>query len=101
MADDVDRYPAGVPCWIDLAHPDRAAAADFYGALFGWGFTDAPDGLLAHLEGRPVAGIGTGSSGVWRTWIRVNSADAAATAVRGAGGRVLAEPADVPGVARV
>jgi hypothetical protein len=30
MADDVDRYPAGVPCWIDTTHPDVTGAARFY-----------------------------------------------------------------------
>ncbi len=29
-------YEPGTPCWIDLATPDQDAAAEFYGALFGW-----------------------------------------------------------------
>src|SRR5260370_1025518 len=35
-----DRYPHGVPCWIDTAQPDPEAAARFYGELFGWTLTD-------------------------------------------------------------
>ena len=35
-----DRYIPGVPCWIDTTQPDPAAAAEFYGELFGWEFED-------------------------------------------------------------
>ena len=35
-----DRYPAGVPCWVDIARRDQNAAADFYGGLFGWRFEE-------------------------------------------------------------
>ncbi|MDX6584889.1 MAG: uncharacterized protein QOI10_4073, partial [Solirubrobacterales bacterium] len=31
-----DRYIPGVPCWVDTTQPDPAAAAAFYGDLFGW-----------------------------------------------------------------
>ena len=38
-------YPPGVPCWIDLVHPDFDKMSAFYGELFGWTFeirTPAP-----------------------------------------------------------
>jgi predicted enzyme related to lactoylglutathione lyase len=96
MADDIDRYPSGVPCWIDTTHPDAPAAAEFYGPLFGWDFRTVDGRLIAARDGRDVAGIG-GSAGApaWTTYVRVDSADDAIAAVRDAGGTVLAEPADV------
>ncbi|HZG90822.1 MAG TPA: VOC family protein [Pseudonocardia sp.] len=106
MADTVDRFPAGVPCWIDTTHPDIAAAADFYGPLFGWGFRPAGAGaLIAHRDGQDVAGLGGPPGGPdapgWVTHVRVDDVGAAVGAVRAAGGRVLAEPADVDSAGRV
>jgi predicted enzyme related to lactoylglutathione lyase len=101
-----DRYIPGVPCWIDTAQPDPAAAADFYGALFGWELEDVmpPDApgryFMARLPGGDVAAIGSppeggASTAVWNTYIWVESADETAAKVREAGGTVLAEPFDV------
>ena len=43
---DRDGYIAGVPCWVDTNQPDPDAAAEFYGALFGWETENAmPPGL--------------------------------------------------------
>jgi uncharacterized protein len=105
MAEDIDRYPSGVPCWIDTTHPDLPAAAAFYGALFGWDFRPAGEQLIAVRDGVAVAGIGGPPGGpadpAWTTYVRVDSADDAAAAVRRAGGRVLAGPADVGPSGRV
>lgn len=96
-------YPHGVPCWIDVEPADPDAACAFYGNLFGWTFSDAvpPDApghyLIAQLDGRDVAAIGTpGPSGeaAWNTYVAVDDADAAAEALAGAGGRVTSPPAD-------
>jgi len=38
MSTRTSRWPAGVPCWVDLATTDVAAARDFYGAVLGWSF---------------------------------------------------------------
>ena len=53
----IDRtsYPAGVPCLIDTEQADPEAAADFYGALFGW-------------EADPVDFGGGGSAGAPFMW---------------------------------
>ena len=97
-------YPHGVPCWVDTEQPDPAAACEFYGGLFGWTFEDAvPEEapgsyLIASLTGRDVAAIAPPAVDqpvAWNTYIAVDSADAAAAAVRAAGGVVLEEPADV------
>ncbi len=99
-----DRYPHGVPCWIDTAQPDPQAAARFYGELFGWTLTDQrpPDSpgryFMAQLGG--LAAIGSQPPGspptpTWNTYVAVGSADDTAARVRDTGGRVLAEPFDV------
>ena len=101
-----DGYPAGVPCWVDIARPDPDAAADFYGRLFGWRFEEqSPPGssqryLIARLRGRDVAGVGSEtaegpSSPAWTTYVATDDADETARRVREAGGRVLVDPVDV------
>ena len=36
----VERYPNGTFCWVDLGTNDTAGAKRFYGGLFGWEFDD-------------------------------------------------------------
>lgn len=99
-----DRYIPGVPCWVDLIPPDLDAAADFYTGLFGWELVDVapPEApghyLTARRDGGDIAAIGTPGPGVepapaWRTFIRVDDADATADRVRTAGGTVVSAPA--------
>lgn len=103
---DREGFPAGVPAWVDTEQPDPRAAADFYGALFGWRFGDrtpagaAGEWLVATLDGRDVAAVaslaaGAGTSAAWNTYIAVDSAEETTTMVREAGGRVLRAPVDV------
>lgn len=99
-----DRYPAGVPCWIDATYQDPQAAARFYAGLFGWEFEDLmPAGapapyLLARLDGRAVGAVGgrpdQSEPVAWHTYVAVDDADAAAKAET-AGGQVLVRPLDV------
>jgi predicted enzyme related to lactoylglutathione lyase len=107
-----DGYPAGVPCWVDTEQADPAAAAAFYGGLLGWDFVEpTPPGspqryFIAQLRGRDVAGIGSQPEGrppapAWNTYVRVDSADAAAARARDAGGTVLTEPFDVADAGRM
>lgn len=107
-----EEYPAGVPCWVDISPPDVEAAAAFYGSVFGWQFVErTPAGvsgryLVAQLEGKDVAGIGSPvgdlpPSPAWSTSIAVDDAGAATTAVIEAGGQVVVGPVDVPGAGRV
>lgn len=99
-------YPAGVPCWVDTDQHDPAGAVGFYSALFGWQVEDTmpPEAgghyFMARIGGRDVAAISPQQEGAprpaaWNTYIRVDSADEAATRVRAAGGHVLSEPFDV------
>ena len=99
-----DRYPAGVPCWVDTAQPDAKAGADFYAALFGWTIENVlpPEAPGAYfqgtIDGGRVAAVGQSPNGgpvAWCTYIAVESADDAAQRVREAGGTVIDEPYDV------
>ena len=103
---ELDRYIAGVPCWIDTTQPDPDAAAGFYGGLFGWELedtmpADAPGKYFqGRLHGGLVAAIssppeGAPAAAVWNTYIWVDSADETAAKVRDAGGTVLVEPFDI------
>ncbi len=107
-----DGYIAGVPCWVDTAQPDAAAAAAFYGGLFGWELEEAmPEGsagsyLMARIRGGDVAAIssipeGAPARATWSTYIWVDSADDATAKVRAAGGSVLSEPFDVMDAGRM
>lgn len=101
-----NEYPPGVPCWIDSGQPDPAAAAGFYGGLFGWQMeermpADAPGNyIVGSLQGREVAAVGSlppdmPQEAAWNTYVCVESADATAAQARDAGGTVVIEPFDV------
>jgi uncharacterized protein len=103
---ELDRYIAGVPCWIDTSQPDPEAAATFYRDLFGWDVENVmPPGtegkyFMARIRGRDVAAIagvaeGAPPTATWNTYIWVQSADEIATKVMDAGGRILMQPFDV------
>ncbi len=103
---DRDGYPAGVPCWVDLAQDDPEAAAAFYAGLFGWEMEDAmPPDVPGHyftatIGGRLVAAIGSRSDAIpaatgWTTYVWVDSADDAVARARELGGSVLIPPMDV------
>jgi uncharacterized protein len=109
---DRDGYIPGVPCWVDTTQPDPAAAAEFYGELFGWDVVDVmPPGsdgryMAGRIRGRDVAGIGSIPEGappmaMWNTYIWVDSADETAARVRDAGGSVVTEPFDVMDAGRM
>jgi hypothetical protein len=102
------QYAPGTPSWIDLSTTDRAAAKEFYSALFGWTYEDqqaGPDATytMASLKGATVAGmadlmsdqVGQGVPPHWQSYVTVADADASATAATSAGGTVLAGPFDV------
>ena len=93
-------FEHGVPSWIAGAHADPDEAAAFYTELFGWDTERRGEHLVCTLRGRDVAGFVKGDEPAWRTHVWVESADDAAARARKAGGTVLAEPADVPGVGR-
>ena len=103
---ELDRYIAGVPCWIDTSQPDPAAAVAFYRDLFGWEIEDVMPAdaegsyFTARIRGGNVAAIGSITEGAppvatWNTYVWVDSAEETAAKVKDAGGQILVEPMDV------
>ena len=95
-------YPEGVTCWVDLEAADVDEAAAFYGALFGWTFTEVSAErryLIAQRDGQDTAGIaqhrqGRDSGGAgWSTYISVQDIEGAVDRVVRAGGRITEPPA--------
>ncbi|WP_214369012.1 VOC family protein [Pseudonocardia sp. H11422] len=105
---EMTSYPPGTPSWADLGSPDPAAAAQFYGGLFGWSCEEGPPETggyrICVRNGRPVAGIGRSQlpgRPYWTTYICVSDADTTAKAVGDAGGHVHVEPMDVMAFGRM
>jgi predicted enzyme related to lactoylglutathione lyase len=100
-----DAYTQGTPSWVELVTPDQRAAAEFYGALFGWQMVENPldDGhvyIVGSLQGDAVAGITfqlpelAGHPAFWNVFLAADDVDAVAARVGPAGGVVEAEPFD-------
>ena len=96
-----DRYEPGVPCWVTTMQPDVDAAAEYYGAVFGWEYADGGGFLTARLHGRDVAAVAPIAPGFdpppppgWITQVSVETADDAAERAERAGGRIVAGPLD-------
>jgi predicted enzyme related to lactoylglutathione lyase len=98
-------YAPGAPCWIDLGTPDQDAAAEFYGALFGWGVEEDENAeqtggyRVATLREKAIGGVmklmEEGQPPAWSTYVCVEDADETATKAREAGGTVVYEPMSV------
>jgi uncharacterized protein len=97
-------YPAGTPSWVDIGTPDPAAAAAFYGAIFGWKADIDPRpeaggyGMFS-LDGQLVAGVGPQQNPdvppFWTVYVSVDDADATTAKATEAGATLLAGPMDV------
>jgi len=94
--------------WHELATTDGAAAMRFYAELFGWhkGATHsmgqgAGDYQLFEHGGSQVGGIykqqSAGMPPAWLSYVQVSDCDRAVAAAKGAGGRLLNGPMEVPG----
>lgn len=106
-------YPHGVPCWVDVETPDPDATAAFYAQMFGWRFTERPEGrsgryLVASLDGTDdtaVAAVAVPSGHVrrggregaarWSTYLAVDDVAASARQVVELGGAVVTAPGAV------
>jgi predicted enzyme related to lactoylglutathione lyase len=104
---EVEEYPNGTFCWIDLGTNDAAVAKAFYGGLFGWEFDDLPatgQGTysICRLKGRAVAGLyDRAERSGWGSYVSVGDVDQATARARELGADVLVEPSDTPGGGRV
>ena len=94
-------YAPGVPCWVDLATTDPAAAREFYGQLFGWQFEISPDERLGHYttvtrNGKSVAGmVGTPMTEqppAWGTYFATDDAQKLSELVTANGGAIVRGP---------
>jgi uncharacterized protein len=94
--------------WHELATTDAAAAMRFYGELFGWrkGPTHsmgqgAGDYQLFEHGGSSVGGIfkqqSAGMPSAWLSYVQVSDCARAVAAAKGAGGRLINGPMEVPG----
>ena len=105
--------PAGVAkcSWNELTTDDQQGALDFYAAVFGWTYPDRmPMGAMGDYVFVNVAGTQIGAimqrpadapPGRWRFYFRIADIDAAAAAVKDAGGTVHHGPVEVPGGDRI
>ncbi|MBB4612022.1 VOC family protein [Novosphingobium taihuense] len=93
--------------WHDLATPDPAGAKAFYARHFGFEFNNAmPMGELGEyafidFEGQALGGImplfGEARGPGWQVYFGVASVTQARAAIANSGGKILAEPHQVPG----
>jgi predicted enzyme related to lactoylglutathione lyase len=107
---DVFKTP-GAFSWSQLTTTDPAAAAEFYGSLFGW--TVMPPN--AEMGGYRVVNVGEqGVAGItgmqpggpptpphWGAFITVADIDQTSARCEALGGKVLLPPMDIPGVGRM
>lgn len=94
----------GAFCWNELATPDLAVAAEFYGELLGWGFRNNPHSpapyQIIENAGRPNGGMLQMTEewgdmpAHWMVYFAVADARAAADRVRALGGHVHHGPFD-------
>lgn len=97
------RLPGKV-IWSDLVTDDVPAARKFYSRLFGWTFQDVGSYAIAANDERPLCGMFQRPRPAdrpearprWIAYISVASVDRAERAVTKAGGRVVAEPREMP-----
>jgi len=91
--------------WHELRVPDLAEAVRFYGAVFGWEFTDNAMGRSITHRGVVIGGASAVKAGLdthWTPYVACADVDAAAARAVAAGGVVTTgEPADVPGIGRI
>ncbi len=101
----------GAFSWGELTTSDPAAAAEFYGQLFGW-TVKAPDPAMGgyrvvNIGDAGIAGITAPFPGSppmpphWGSYVTVTNADETAAKCSALGGKALVPPMDVPGVGRM
>lgn len=96
-----NRFPAGAPCWADLASSDPQRAREFYSGLLGWEAAESarePGGYVDFLHrGAVVAGMmpnspETAFPDTWTVYLASADAAGSADAAAAAGGQVMLDP---------
>ena len=104
---EVQKHEPGMFCWVELATKDAPAAKKFYTSLFDWRVDERPigegatysmlqkrdkeAGALYELDREQQKKVAPR----WNSYIRVTSADEAATKAQKLGGKIHTEPFDV------
>jgi predicted enzyme related to lactoylglutathione lyase len=100
-------------CWVDLAASDARRATTFYTNVFGWSAREeiVNGGAFTRLRlsGQNVGSlyqlermhIERGVPSHWTPYILVDDADETVRRVARHGGKVLVNPFDMPGIARI
>ncbi|MEL6978938.1 MAG: VOC family protein [Pseudomonadota bacterium] len=114
MAEAAPKWKAGSVYWTELNTWEPETAAPFLEATLGWTVTSdvMADGTrywVGMVDGVPVGGIFALTEPMfdksipahWLTYFAVEDVDATLEAIRSAGGAVIREPFDVPGVGRI
>jgi len=99
-------------CWNELVTSDAAAAARFYGELFGWRVLEEMD--MGPMGTYRVFGLGDERIGgmmnaprgspmppAWLYYVSMADLDAALSRLKSRGGKVLNGPVDIPGGGRI
>ncbi len=105
-------WPAGSPCWAELAisaeHHGIPHVRDFYERLFGWRTEESPEHggyVSCFKDERLAAGItptlGEGERPGWVTYFATEDVDASVEAVRDAGGVVHMDPSNASDLGRL
>lgn len=101
----------GAFSWCELMTTDPAAAASFYGTLFGWKLEamegagmpyqviKTGDNAIGGVMGMPP-GAPPGMPPSWAAYVTVEDVDALAKQVETLGGKVAMPPTDIPQVGR-
>ena len=100
--------PQGMFAWDELQSGDLAAAADFYGAVFGWQSRTVEMGsrgayTVFSVGGRDVAGCAAPLAGgppQWLTYLATADVDGATDRARELGATVEVGPTSIAGVGR-
>ena len=104
--------PTGKFVWYEYICDDLKGAVDFYTAVVGWSTKDAGMSgfpyeivsagptMVGGITNIPDEARAMGARPGWDGYISVENVDAAVSKLTGAGGRVLKQPADMPGVGR-
>lgn len=108
------KHQPGTFCWFECGSTAAAEAKSFYTKLFGWNAVDVPmPGGAGHytllkVGEDDIAGLhqlgGPQFEGVpshWMTYVAVEDVDETTKRTVSLGGKVVAEPMDVPGVGRM
>src|SRR5262245_45228170 len=91
--------PAGAICSVEIYAADRAAAARFFGQLFGWGTLETMPQYTAFDPGAGVGGVFQSHTPTLPAVAYIYTADVQAklAEIEAAGGKPMGEPMRMPG----